>query len=124
MYLRGVIQLELKPILDFIYSGQASFYQERMKDFLKTGKDLQIKEVKEVPEEEMIDIGENVAEEPYDDSISEKVVRREPWVCRRRDGCCVFLVSAGPSYRDGATVGTLRGQGTIRIRSRQPRVSS
>ena len=48
MYLRGVIQLELKPILDFIYSGQASFYQERMKDFLKTWKDLQIKEIKEI----------------------------------------------------------------------------
>ena len=48
VYLRGVNQLELKPILNFIYSGQASFYQERMKDFLKTGKDLQIKEIKEI----------------------------------------------------------------------------
>ena len=50
VYLRGVNQLELKPILNFIYSGQASFYQERMKDFLKIGKDLQIIEIKEVPE--------------------------------------------------------------------------
>ena len=49
-YLRGVNQLELKPLLNFIYSGQASFYQERMKDFLKLGKDLQIIEIKEVPE--------------------------------------------------------------------------
>ena len=48
VYLRGVNQLELDPILNFIYSGQASFYQERMKDFLKTGKDLQIKEIKEI----------------------------------------------------------------------------
>ena len=73
VYLRGVNQLELKPILNFIYSGQASFYQERMKDFLKTGKDLQIKEIKEVPEEEdieKVEIRENVAVEPHDDMIS------------------------------------------------------
>ena len=76
VYLRGVNQLELKPILNFIYSGQASFYQERMKDFLKIGKDLQIKEIKEVPEEEKmvdIDIGENMAENPHHDVISEEV---------------------------------------------------
>merc|ERR1711983_397233 len=60
VYLRGIKQSELKPILSFIYSGQASFYQERMKDFLKIGKDLQIKEIKEVPEEdEMADYGKN-----------------------------------------------------------------
>ena len=32
--------------------GQASFFQERMKEFLGVGKDLQIKEIKDVPEEE------------------------------------------------------------------------
>ena len=52
VYLRGVNQLELKPILEFIYSGQASFHQERMKEFLEVGKDLQIIEIKDVPEEE------------------------------------------------------------------------
>ena len=80
VYLRGVNQLELKPILNFIYSGQASFYQERMKDFLKIGKDLQIKEIKEVPEEEKmvdIDIGENMAENPHHDVISEEVSSEE-----------------------------------------------
>merc|ERR1712126_408993 len=61
VYLRGENQLELKPILEFIYSGQASFYQERMKEFLRVGKDLQIKEIKEVPnEDENAVIGENV----------------------------------------------------------------
>ena len=52
VYLRGVNQFELRPILEFIYSGQASFYQERMKEFLRVGKDLQIKEIKEVPDED------------------------------------------------------------------------
>ena len=74
VYLRGVNQLELKPILNFIYFGQASFYQERMRDFLKTGKDLQIKDIKEVPEEdEVADNGENIVETQQDD-ISEEVL--------------------------------------------------
>ena len=75
VYLRGVNQLELKPILNFMYSGQASFYQARMKDFLKIGKDLQIKEIKEVPEEEeIVDNGENIAEAHNHDVISEEVL--------------------------------------------------
>ena len=79
VYLRGVNQLELKPILNFIYSGQASFYQKRMKDFLKIGKDLQIKEIKEMPEEkeEMVDIGENMVDQPHHDVISEEVSSEE-----------------------------------------------
>jgi len=73
VYLRGVNQLELKPILDFIYSGQASFNQERMKEFLEVAKDLQINEIKDVPEEENTLIEENVNEThqdtcPEDDS--------------------------------------------------------
>ena len=71
--MRGVNQLELKPILNFIYSGQASIYQERMEDFLKLGRDLKIKEIKELPEDdEMADIRENVAEKPHQDVLSEE----------------------------------------------------
>ena len=47
-----------------------------MKDFLKVGKDLKIKEIKEVPEEdEMVDTEENMAENPHHDGISERVLR-------------------------------------------------
>ena len=62
VYLRGINQLELKTILEFIYSGQASFQQERMKEFLEVGKDLQIMEIKDVPEEENTLIEESVDE--------------------------------------------------------------
>ena len=73
VYFRGVNQLELKPILNVIYSGEASFYQERMKDFLKIGKDLQINQIKEVPEEEeMVDVVKNIADKPNHDLISEE----------------------------------------------------
>ena len=50
VYLRGINQLELKQILDFIYTVQASFHLKRMKEFLKVGKDLQITEIKVMPD--------------------------------------------------------------------------
>ena len=62
VYLRGVNWLELKPILEFIYSGQASFLKERMKEFLRVGKDLKITQIKDVPVEENTVIKENVNE--------------------------------------------------------------
>ena len=74
VYLRGVNQLELNAILSFIYSGQASFHQERMKEFLKIGKDLQIKEIKEMSEEdEMADNRLDVVDKTQQDLILEEV---------------------------------------------------
>merc|ERR1712126_415979 len=72
IYLRGVNELELKPILEFIYCGQASFYQERMKEFLRVGKDLQIKEIKEVPDED--ENKENVEKYTHQDKIQEETI--------------------------------------------------
>merc|ERR1712126_331835 len=75
VYLRGVDQLELKPILEFIYCGQASFYQDRMKEFLKVGKDLQIKEIKEVPDEDENKVaGENIEDDTQQEIIEEETV--------------------------------------------------
>ena len=45
LFLRGVKQVELEAILQFIYLGQATFYQERMNEFLNVGKSLEIKEI-------------------------------------------------------------------------------
>merc|ERR1712126_352744 len=72
VYLRGVDELELKPILEFTYCGQASFYQDRMKEFLRVGKDLQIKEIKEVPDEdENKVVGENIEDDTQQEIIEE-----------------------------------------------------
>ena len=43
IYLRGILSYELESILQFIYLGQATFYQERMNEFLNVGKSLEIK---------------------------------------------------------------------------------
>jgi len=45
MYLRGVQFPEMESILQFIYLGEASFYEERMDEFLAVAKSLEIKEL-------------------------------------------------------------------------------
>ena len=45
VYLRGVFAPEMKSILQFIYLGQATFYQDRMNEFLSVSRTLEIKEI-------------------------------------------------------------------------------
>ena len=43
IYLKGTNSVQLKHLLDFIYNGEASVGQEELKEFLETGKELQVK---------------------------------------------------------------------------------
>ena len=45
IYLRGIKSHEIESILQFIYLGEATFYQERMNEFLNVAKGLEIKEI-------------------------------------------------------------------------------
>merc|ERR1712126_305945 len=45
IYLRGILAPEMKSILQFMYLGQATFFQERMNDFFNVAKSLEIKEI-------------------------------------------------------------------------------
>ena len=45
IYLRGILSYEIKPILQFIYLGKATFYHDRINDFFQVGKSLEIKEI-------------------------------------------------------------------------------
>ena len=45
MYLRGIQFSELESIMQFIYLGEATFYEERMNEFLAVAKSLEIKEL-------------------------------------------------------------------------------
>ena len=45
MYLRGIQSLEIESIMQFIYLGEATFYEERMEEFLAVAKSLEIKEL-------------------------------------------------------------------------------
>merc|ERR1719378_1729542 len=63
IYLRGIYHEDLESVLQFIYLGEASFYPQRMNEFLNVAKNLDIKE-----------IGENVITE---DEGSEDVGRAD-----------------------------------------------
>ena len=45
IYLRGIQYPEMESILQFIYLGEAKFYEERIKEFLTVAKNLEIREV-------------------------------------------------------------------------------
>ena len=45
IYLRGIQSYEMESILQFVYLGEAKFYYERMEEFLKVAKDLEVKEI-------------------------------------------------------------------------------
>ena len=45
IYLRGIQHSEMESILQFIYLGEAKFYEERINEFLKVAKNLDIREL-------------------------------------------------------------------------------
>ena len=45
IYLRGIQHQEMESILEFMYLGVATFYQDRMNEFLSVAQSLEIKEI-------------------------------------------------------------------------------
>merc|ERR1712098_975938 len=62
IYLRGVLAPEMKSILQFMYLGQATFYQERMNGFLNVAKSLEIKEISK----DIDDISDSSQDQEFD----------------------------------------------------------
>ena len=66
MYLRGIQYSEMESIMQFIYLGEATFYEERMDEFLAVAKSLEIEELwnaspekTDYPKEEPLTTGTN-----------------------------------------------------------------
>ena len=57
MYLRGVQYSEMESIMQFIYLGEATFYEERMNEFLAVAKSLEIKELCNAETEDELNYG-------------------------------------------------------------------
>merc|ERR1712029_519328 len=69
IYLRGIQSFEIESILQFIYLGEATFYQERMNEFINVARSLEIKEISkdiEIPKNEQPNNYES-QENDYDD---------------------------------------------------------
>ena len=61
MYLRGVQYSELESIIKFIYLGEATFYEERMDEFLAVAKLLELKGLSSA--------GPSTTDEPHDEHL-------------------------------------------------------
>lgn len=77
IYLRGVQSYEMESILQFMYLGEGKFYYERMGEFMKVAKDLEVKEISkgvEIP-----NVEEEVTEETVmNDEEKETIEDYEP----------------------------------------------
>ena len=77
IYLRGIHSQEIKSILQFMYLGQATFFHDRMNDFLNVAKSLEIKEIsKDVDQDVSVSQNDQEYEKnidpPIDDLHEEK----------------------------------------------------
>ena len=70
IYLRGIQHSEMESIMQFIYLGEAKFDEERMNEFLKVSKNLEIKDLSTVTEmNDQHDLNEKSSE--HEDNVAE-----------------------------------------------------
>ena len=71
IYLRGVCASEMKSILQFMYLGKATCYQDRMNDFLSLARSLEIKEISKDVEPDIPN------DKKYDDMILDTYMKKK-----------------------------------------------
>ena len=81
IYLRGIQHQEMESILEFMYLGVATFYQDRMNEFLNVAKNLEIKEISKDVEFN----GENISEGKEETEISDSDTELHPQTCQDGD---------------------------------------
>ena len=90
IYLRGIQSYEMESILQFMYLGEGRFYYERMGEFIKVAKDLEVKEIskgvemqneeEDVTEETVMDDEEKETDEDDEpkQTSENKIRQRQP----------------------------------------------
>ena len=82
IYLKGIQSFEIESILQFIYLGEATFYQERVNEFINVARSLDIKGISndiEIPENYQLD--NFVKKEIYNDEalvLTEAIPEHNP----------------------------------------------
>merc|ERR1712029_346921 len=87
IYLRGIQSFEIEAILQFIYLGKATFYQERMNEFLNVVKSLEFTGISRDLEIPLFEKNDNFEKEEIDHknelATPEKIIERTPQKQRR-----------------------------------------
>ena len=60
IYLRGIQHQEMQSLIQFMYLGEATFYQDRMNEFLRVAKDLEVKELNKDVDEVDVEASEQI----------------------------------------------------------------
>ena len=74
IYLRGVQSSEMESILQFMYLGEATFYHERMGEFIKVAQDLEVKQISdglEMGGEEEVNIHEKIPDDEMEETCNQ-----------------------------------------------------
>ena len=80
MYLRGIQSSEMESIMQFIYLGEATFYEERMDELLAVARLLEIKELSNAaPENDDLDL-----ESLQSDPLEETEMMKNPGIFKQR----------------------------------------
>ena len=114
IYLRGIQSYEMESILQFMYLGEGKFYYERMGEFIKVAKDLEVKEIskgvemqneeEDVTEETVIDNEEKETEEDDEQkqTSENKIRQRQPRNQIASDGKSTECPECGKVFTKGS----------------------
>ena len=88
IYLKGVPALEMQSILQFMYLGQTSFFQDRVTEFLNVARSLEIKEIGKVDFNEDVKIKKEIGSEENVSNFTEKNEKTDTRItsCRNESG--------------------------------------
>ena len=81
IYLRGIQSYEMESILQFMYLGEGKFYYERMAEFIKVAKDLEVKEISkgvELPNVEEVVMEETIMDEEDQETDADDEPKQTP----------------------------------------------
>ena len=81
IYLRGIQSYEMESILQFMYLGEGKFYYERMGEFIKVAKDLEVKEISkgvEIPNQEEVVTEETVMDDEEKENNEDEELKQTP----------------------------------------------
>ena len=76
IYLRGIHSFEMESILQVMYLGEGRIYHDRMREFVKVAKDLEVKDISdglELPSEDAKEVvKENIPDEEIEEASTEE----------------------------------------------------
>ena len=79
IFLRGIQYSEVESILQYIYLGEAKFYEERINEFLRAVKDLEIKGLSKAADasDQQPDDATDESEEDFNETTKNHTVDKE-----------------------------------------------